>query len=181
MRGCQPSPVVRKVLSTSRDTPSPVGWSGNSNTCVQGSGDAKTCHRWGWKCCWSSRCSLQPTVLELTGLVPDPRVHDERGGNDRQSNDCATRPLAARRRPGDLHRPAHGRVVHAARLRSLVGLGPVGWNGNSNICVQACGHAKTCPRECGASIRRPSVSTHPGQHLCQPGSHSSPARHLGAK
>ena len=60
--------------------------------------------------------------LELTGPAPDHRVHEERGGDDRQGSDDATRALAVRGRPGRLHRPAQGRVVHAARLRELVGL-----------------------------------------------------------
>ena len=28
----------------------------------------------------------------------------------------------------------------------------VGWSGNSNICVQGSGHAKTCHRECGVPL-----------------------------
>jgi len=58
--------------------------------------------------------------LELTGSARDHCVHDERGGDDLQDCDDATRALAARRRAGHLHQPAHGRVVHTARLCGLV-------------------------------------------------------------
>ena len=49
-------------------------------------------------------------------------MHDERGGDEVHGSDDATRPLAVRLRRGRLHRPAQGRVVHAARLLGLVAL-----------------------------------------------------------
>ena len=60
--------------------------------------------------------------LELTRPASDHRVHGERGGNGQRGSDDATCALAARRCPGRLHRPAHCRVVHTARLCALVDL-----------------------------------------------------------
>ena len=60
--------------------------------------------------------------LELTGLAPDHRVHGERGDDDRQGSDNATRALAVHWRPRRLHRPAHGSLFRMARLRGFVDL-----------------------------------------------------------
>jgi len=68
------------------------------------------------------KVSVWARHIELTGAVRHHRMHDERGGDDLQDCADATRALGTRRCPGRLHRPAHGRVVHAAPLRSLVGL-----------------------------------------------------------
>ena len=64
--------------------------------------------------------SVWPWHLELTGRAPDHRVHGERGGDDRQGGDDATRALAVQWRPRRRHRPAHGHLVRTARLRGLV-------------------------------------------------------------
>ena len=60
--------------------------------------------------------------LELTGRAPDHRVHDERGGDDRQGSDDATGAPAVHWRARRLHPPAHGSLGRAARLRGLVDL-----------------------------------------------------------
>ena len=64
--------------------------------------------------------------LDLTGQATDHRVHDGRGGDDREGSDDASGSLAVRRRFGRVHRPAHGRVVHTARMRGLVDLSRLG-------------------------------------------------------
>ena len=43
-------------------------------------------------------------------------------------------------------------ALRAALRYSPTRASPVGWSGNSNICVQGSGHAKTCLRECGNAV-----------------------------
>lgn len=63
--------------------------------------------------------SVQARHLELKGAAPDHRMHDEHGGDELQGGDVANGTLALRGRSGLAHRPDHGRVVRAARLRAL--------------------------------------------------------------
>ena len=63
--------------------------------------------------------SVQARHLELKGAAPDHRMHDEHGGDGLQGCDVANGTLALRVRSGLAHRPDHGRVVRAARLRAL--------------------------------------------------------------
>ena len=60
--------------------------------------------------------SVWPRHLDLRGMAPDHRVYGERGGDDREGSDDASRALAVRGCPRHLVRPAHGRDVRATRL-----------------------------------------------------------------
>ena len=60
--------------------------------------------------------------LDLIGTAPDHHVHDERCGDELQGGDDVARSLPVRLCPGGVHRPAHCRVAHTARLRGLVDL-----------------------------------------------------------
>ena len=45
------------------------------------------------------------------------------------------------------------RLKHSGGFsQEAIARSPVGWSGNSNICVQMSGHAKTCHRECGVPL-----------------------------
>ena len=70
----------------------------------------------------TKKVSVWARHLDLIGTAPDHHAHDERCGDELQGGDDATHSLPARRRPDRLHRPAHCRVAHTARLRGLVDL-----------------------------------------------------------
>ena len=120
-----PDTLGRHLLGGACAVSDPVGWSDNSNICVQGLVMPERAAVNGKKR-WSSLCSLQPTGLEMplefTLFTPTYRAPPVRASPDPPPFTCVTRT------PDTLGRHLLGGACAVSD--------PVGWSDNSNICVQ---------------------------------------------